>query len=347
MGQKVNPLGFRLGVSQKHISHWFIDNNHYSQLVVEDQFIRNFLEKKFTGIASINIKRDLNKIEIEIFSTNTRDLLTEGIKSTMKGDAKRSFATPSSHGDLASSRGSSSSGRGEARSVSHGSSNVQTGSGTGGSHNLCDQLLKELTMYRNTQSSKETFQNKKKRAFLLNQSGTFTEDKSSLEQNAGTPSDLTTFSPKIELNTTKKQVEIALLLTKVENPNKSAACLAEFIVEQLEKRVPFRRVLKRSIQKAEEASVEGVKVQISGRLNGAEIARSERIHKGQVPLHTLRAKIEYNSRTAKTIYGLLGVKVWVFNGFADSNEVKFLNLNQVYTEDGSQETAYFSGATKT
>ncbi|RYX87891.1 30S ribosomal protein S3 [bacterium] len=149
----------------------------------------------------------------------------------------------------------------------------------------------------------------------------------------------------MELNTTKKQVEIALLLTKVENPNRSAACLAEFIVEQLEKRVPFRRVLKRSIQKAEEASVEGIKVQISGRLNGAEIARSERIHKGQVPLHTLRAKIEYNSRTAKTIYGLLGVKVWVFNGFADSNEIKLLNLNEVLPENSSVPS--FSGAIKT
>ncbi len=327
MGQKVNPLGFRLGVSQKHISHWFIDNNHYSQLVVEDQFIRNFFSKKFTGIASINIKRDLNKIEIEIFSTNTRDLLTGASKSSTKSSSL-------SHGGPSGS--SPSSGRGEARSVSHGTSNsVQ------GVDNLCDQLLKELTTYRNTQFLKETFQNKKKRALLSNQGNSFTED----TENGVTPSDLTTFGPKMELNTTKKQVEIALLLTKVENPNRSAACLAEFIVEQLEKRVPFRRVLKRSIQKAEEASVEGIKVQISGRLNGAEIARSERIHKGQVPLHTLRAKIEYNSRTAKTIYGLLGVKVWVFNGFADSNEIKLLNLNEVLPENSSVPS--FSGAIKT
>ncbi len=317
MGQKVNPLGFRLGVSQKHISHWFIDNHHYSQLVVEDQFIRNFFSKRFPGIAEIKIQRDLNRIVIEILSANTRELLMEG--GQMKAKATL----------LPSKAGSN---RVEGDNSLNSQSTVN--SGTSSIDSLCNQLLKELTIYRNTQALKNAFQEKRRfrsnsntnnRATSLTPSSsgvdssgnTFTKDQTTLQTNSTTPFDLTEINPEIEVGITEKPVELELFLTKVENPNTSAACLAEFIVEQLEKRVPFRRVLKRSIQKAEEASVEGVKVQISGRLNGAEIARSERIHKGQVPLHTLRAKIEYNYRTAKTIYGLLGVKVWVFNGFAD------------------------------
>ena len=306
MGQKVNPLGFRLGVSQKHISHWFIDNHNYSQLVVEDQFIRNFFSKKFPGIAEIKIQRDLNRIVIEILSANTRDLLMEGGKIQAKATL------------LPEKTGSN-----RVDGVESGSQSTLNSSASS-IDSLCNQLLKELTIYRNTRSPKNTLQEKRRfRSSNTNSKAAPLTSSSSLEsenntlQPSTTPSDLTEFNPEIESGVTKKPVEVELFLTKVENPNTSAACLAEFIVEQLEKRVPFRRVLKRSIQKAEEASVEGIKVQISGRLNGAEIARSERIHKGQVPLHTLRAKIEYNSRTAKTIYGLLGVKVWVFNGFAD------------------------------
>ena len=327
MGQKVNPLGFRLGVSQKHISHWFIENHNYSQLVVEDTFIRNFFSKKFPGIASINIKRDLNRIVIEILSANTRDLLMEGGKMTAKATLLPLPERNSGEGPR-SDKGETN------RAGGSRSSGAQSAANPGAYpiDSLCDQLLKELTIYRNARSPKnklnklkslrsEAVQHKSNRdTFSEPISGYKAKDLSSTNSNISSE-----FNPQIESGITAKPVEVELFLTKVENPNTSAACLAEFIVEQLEKRVPFRRVLKRSIQKAEEASVEGIKVQISGRLNGAEIARSERIHKGQVPLHTLRAKIEYNSRTAKTIYGLLGVKVWVFNGFADLNEAKFLN----------------------
>ena len=323
MGQKVNPLGFRLGVSQKHISHWFIENNNYSQLVVEDQFIRNFFYKRFPGIAGINIKRDLNRIVIEIFSANTRDLLMEG------GNVAAKATLLPSQAKIRRAEGTS-------------APSFQKATSPGGSQidSLCDQLLKGLTAYRNTQSPKNIF--KEKRSFKSNpvesngvpvassfssDTNNTTREQTTFPPNQDNSPGLAEFGPHTESGKAEKPVELELFLTKLENPNTSAACLAEFIVEQLEKRVPFRRVLKRSIQKAEEASVEGIKVQISGRLNGAEIARSERIHKGQVPLHTLRAKIEYNSRTAKTIYGLLGVKVWVFNGFADLNEVKLLNKN--------------------
>lgn len=319
MGQKVNPLGFRLGVSQKHISHWFIENNKYSELVVEDQFIRDFFYKRFPGIASINIKRDLNRIFIEIFSANTRDLLMEGGQLAAKATLLPSKKT---------------------RPVERSSTSISEKGESSGSNqinSLCDQLLKALTMYRHTRSQTITFKNKN---FLRSEdaeqrngssststkaNGGLIKEQTMIESDSANSLDMIELSPQAEASMGKKPFEVELFLTKVENPSRSAACLADFIVEQLEKRVPFRRVLKRSIQKAEEGSVEGIKVQISGRLNGAEIARSERIHKGQVPLHTLRAKIEYNSRTAKTIYGLLGVKVWVFNGFADLNETKSLN----------------------
>jgi len=93
-----------------------------------------------------------------------------------------------------------------------------------------------------------------------------------------------------------------------------AYLIAEFIAQQLEKRVAFRRATRQAIQKAQRANVQGIKVQVSGRLNGAEIARSEWVREGRVPLQTLRADIDYATKEADTTYGKLGVKVWVFNG---------------------------------
>lgn len=82
----------------------------------------------------------------------------------------------------------------------------------------------------------------------------------------------------------------------------------------MEKRIAFRRATRQAIQKAQRANVQGIKVQVSGRLNGAEIARSEWVREGRVPLQTLRADIDYATKEADTTYGKLGVKVWVFNG---------------------------------
>lgn len=93
-----------------------------------------------------------------------------------------------------------------------------------------------------------------------------------------------------------------------------AALIAEYIAQQLERRVSFRRVVRQAIQRAQKAGVEGIKIQVSGRLNGAEIARPEWTREGRVPLHTLRADIDYAYCTASTIYGTLGIKVWVFKG---------------------------------
>ena len=102
-------------------------------------------------------------------------------------------------------------------------------------------------------------------------------------------------------------------LVKVHQPKQYAVCLANFVVENLEKRFSFRSTMKRASEQAmSTANVKGIKIQISGRLNGAEIARTEWLRDGVVPLQTLRANIDYSYKTAKTIYGILGVKVWLF-----------------------------------
>ena len=115
-----------------------------------------------------------------------------------------------------------------------------------------------------------------------------------------------------------RKVQLSLQVGEVSHPDLEATFLADLVVEQLEKRVPFRRAIKQAIQRAQRANAQGIKLEVSGRLNGAEIARTEWIREGRVPLQTLRANIDYSAKTAQTIYGILGVKVWVFCGEAGS-----------------------------
>lgn len=116
-------------------------------------------------------------------------------------------------------------------------------------------------------------------------------------------------------NNLSKEKKIIINLIEIKEPYKEASLLADYIVEQLEKRVQFKRAVKKAISLAySEGQVEGIKVQVSGRLNGAEIARSEWLREGRVPLQTLRADIDYFNKTAQTIYGILGVKIWLFKG---------------------------------
>nr|YP_009396037.1 ribosomal protein S3 [Dasya naccarioides]ARW65223.1 ribosomal protein S3 [Dasya naccarioides] len=110
----------------------------------------------------------------------------------------------------------------------------------------------------------------------------------------------------------KEKVRINII--EIKEPDKEATLLAEWITQQLEKRIAFRRVLRQAIQRAQKANINGIKIQISGRLNGAEIARKEWIREGRVPLQTLRANIDYSYKRAQTIYGILGIKVWLFKG---------------------------------
>jgi small subunit ribosomal protein S3 len=106
--------------------------------------------------------------------------------------------------------------------------------------------------------------------------------------------------------------QLTINVFEVEKVDLDASLLADLVAEQLEKRVAFRRAIREALQRAQKQNVKGIKIQVSGRLNGAEIARSEWIREGRVPLQTLRADIDYATKEANTIYGILGIKVWLF-----------------------------------
>ena len=120
----------------------------------------------------------------------------------------------------------------------------------------------------------------------------------------------------ILLNNIKKLIPSSRQLTikvfEVEKVDLDATLLGHLVAEQLEKRVAFRRAIREALQRAQKQNVNGIKIQVSGRLNGAEMARSEWIREGRVPLQTLRADIDYATTEANTIYGILGIKVWLF-----------------------------------
>ncbi|MGB5959609.1 MAG: 30S ribosomal protein S3 [Coleofasciculaceae cyanobacterium] len=207
MGQKIHPIGFRLGITQEHRSRWFADSKRYPEVLQEDYKIRQYVEEKLNnaGISEIRIERKADQIDLEVHT-----------------------ARPG----------------------------VVVGRGGSGIENLRTGLQAALGSSR----------------------------------------------------------QIRINVIEVARVDADAGLIAEYIAQQLERRVSFRRVVRQAIQRAQRADVQGIKIQVSGRLNGAEIARTEWTREGRVPLHTLRADIDYDYRTAKTIYGILGVKVWVFKG---------------------------------
>ncbi|MDJ0713439.1 MAG: 30S ribosomal protein S3 [Prochloraceae cyanobacterium] len=207
MGQKIHPVGFRLGITKEHQSCWYADSKQYPELLQEDHRIRGFVEKQLSnaGISQIRIERKADQVDIQIHT-----------------------ARPG----------------------------VVVGRGGSGIESLRTGLQKTLGGNR----------------------------------------------------------QIRINVVEVPRIDADAALIAEYIAQQLERRVSFRRVVRQAIQRAQKAEVKGIKVQVGGRLNGAEIARTEWTREGRVPLHTLRADIDYAYRTAKTIYGILGIKVWIFKG---------------------------------
>jgi small subunit ribosomal protein S3 len=108
--------------------------------------------------------------------------------------------------------------------------------------------------------------------------------------------------------------QFTINVLEVEKVDLDATLLADLVAEQLEKRVAFKRAMREALQRAQKQNVKGIKIQVSGRLNGAEIARSEWVREGRVPLQTLRADIDYATKEANTIYGVLGIKIWLFRG---------------------------------
>nr|YP_010387056.1 ribosomal protein S3 [Aristotelia fruticosa]QYC35567.1 ribosomal protein S3 [Aristotelia chilensis]UDH57369.1 ribosomal protein S3 [Aristotelia serrata]UDH57120.1 ribosomal protein S3 [Aristotelia chilensis]UDH57203.1 ribosomal protein S3 [Aristotelia fruticosa]UPO67102.1 ribosomal protein S3 [Aristotelia fruticosa] len=214
MGQKINPLGFRLGTTQGHHSLWFAQPKNYSEGLQEDQKIRNciknYVEKNMRissgveGIARIEIQKKIDLIQIIIYM-GFKKLLMEG----------------------------------RSRRIEELQINVQK-----------------------------------------------------------------------KLNCVNQKLNIAI--TRIANPYGHPNILAEFIAGQLKNRVSFRKAMKKAIELTEQADTKGIQVQIAGRIDGKEIARVEWIREGRVPLQTIRAKIEYCSYTVRTIYGVLGIKIWIF-----------------------------------
>jgi small subunit ribosomal protein S3 len=210
VGQKIHPVGFRLGITQEHRSRWFADSSRYPALLQEDHQIRSYIandkDLKNAGISDVRIERKADQIQLEIRT-----------------------ARPG----------------------------VVVGRGGAGIESLRVGLQKELG---------------------------------------------------------NGSRQIGINVVEVARVDADAALIAEYVAQQLERRVSFRRVVRQAIQRAQRAGAQGIKIQVSGRLNGAEIARTEYTREGKVPLHTLRADIDYSYRTAQTIYGVLGIKVWVFKG---------------------------------
>ncbi len=121
--------------------------------------------------------------------------------------------------------------------------------------------------------------------------------------------------------TEKMGIPVQINIEEIRKPDLDALLVADSVASQLERRVMFRRAMKRAVQNAMRQGAEGIKVMVGGRLGGAEIARSEWYREGRVPLHTLRADIDYGTAEAHTTYGIIGVKVWIFKG-------EIMNLNE-------------------
>nr|YP_010176239.1 ribosomal protein S3 [Tadehagi triquetrum]QSQ71374.1 ribosomal protein S3 [Tadehagi triquetrum] len=214
MGQKINPLGFRLGTTQSHDSLWFAQPRNYSENIQEDKKIRdcikNYIQKNrkvssgVEGIGQIKIQKRIDLIQVIIYMGFPKLLI----------ESK-------------------------------------------------PQKIEEL----------QTYMQKK-------------------------------------MNCVNRKLNIAI--AKIANAYKHPNILAEFIAGQLKNRVSFRKAMKKAIELTEQAGTKGVQVQIAGRIDGKEIARVEWIREGRVPLQTIRAKIDYCCYTVRTIYGVLGIKVWIF-----------------------------------
>jgi small subunit ribosomal protein S3 len=208
MGQKVHPIGIRLGITKEWSSKWYADSKTYPGLVEQDFRVREFLMKRLkdASVSQIHIERPAKKANITIHTARP------GIVIGKKGE------------DIERLRA-----------------------------DVCRLMGMPLQ-------------------------------------------------------------DVRLNISEIRKPELDAKLVAEGIAQQLERRVQFRRAMRRAVTNTMRVGAEGIKVKVSGRLNGAEIARSEWYREGRVPLHTFRADIDYGLAESKTTYGIIGVKVWVFRG---------------------------------
>ncbi|HUU71639.1 MAG TPA: 30S ribosomal protein S3 [Burkholderiales bacterium] len=205
MGQKINPIGFRLAVQRNWTSRWYSNTKGFSEMLLQDIEVRKYLRKRLShaAVARVVIERPAKNAKITIYSARP------GVVIGKKGE------------DI---------------------------------ENLRRELQKMM----------------------------------------GVP---------VHVN-----------IEEVRKPELDAQLVADSIAQQLEKRIMFRRAMKRAIQNAMRLGAQGIKIMSAGRLNGIEIARTEWYREGRVPLHTLRADIDYGVSEAKTTYGVIGIKVWVYKG---------------------------------
>ncbi|AXQ30820.1 30S ribosomal protein S3 [Solimonas sp. K1W22B-7] len=208
MGHKVNPNGFRLGITTKWVSNWYAERKAYGDNLLKDIQVRDFLKKKLAqaSVSKIQIDRPAKSARVTIHTARP------GIVIGKKG-----------------------------------------------------------------------------------------EDIEKLKQDVARIMGL-------------KPDVVHISVEEIRKPELDAQLIAESVAQQLERRIMFRRAMKRAVQNAMRIGAGGIKIQVGGRLNGAEIARVEWYREGRVPLHTLRANIDYATAEAKTTYGIIGVKVWVFTG---------------------------------
>ncbi|MGE5631164.1 MAG: 30S ribosomal protein S3 [Caulobacteraceae bacterium] len=230
MGQKVNPHGLRVGVIKDWDTKWYADDKNFSDFLVEDNKIREFLKSKLyaAGVSKIEIERTAGKIKVNIHVAKPGMVIGKG------------------------------------------------GSGI-------EELRKDMEKLTNNKS-------------------------------------------------------VSINISEIKVPEMDAQLVAENIAAQLEKRISFRRAMKQSMQRTMRAGAKGIKSMCSGRLGGAEIARSEWYREGTIPLQTLRADIDYGFAEAHTTYGRIGVKVWIYKGEvlpeAKTRVNEQANLNTAVTEGG-------------
>jgi len=208
MGQKVHPIGIRLGITKEWTSKWYADTQNYADNVFQDHQVREYLKNKLkdASVSRVQIERPAKRANITIHTARP------GIVIGKKGE------------DI---------------------------------EKLRVEVAKLLRMVL----------------------------------------------PDVRLN-----------IAEIRKPELDAQLVSEGIAQQLERRVQFRRAMRRAVTNSMRIGAGGIKVKVAGRLNGAEIARSEWYREGRVPLHTLRADIDYGFSEARTTYGIIGVKVWIFNG---------------------------------
>ena len=229
MGQKVNPIGLRLGINRTWDSIWYAKKNNYGNLLIEDYKIRDYIKKNIvnSGVAQVIIERKAKKCIVSIHTSRP------GFVIGKKGS------------DI-------------------------------------DKIKKKL---------------------------------SSLSSS-----------------------EISLNIKEVKKPELNSYLVAENIAQQLVKRIAYRRAMKRAMQSTLRLGAKGIKVSLSGRLGGNEIARDEWLREGSIPLHTFRANIDYAEAEALTTYGIIGVKVWIYKGEVFTNDKKN-NTNNLNKKEPKNATA--------